>query len=163
MVSFLEEKWKKFVDDYPFRYNFFDESINNWYNTEKRFGKIIQYFTGLAIFVACLGLFGLASFMAERRTKEIGIRKVLGAKVSGIVILLSKEFSKWVLISNIIALPAAYLIGKNWLQGFAYRIGLGAKIFLFSASSALFIALVTICYQAIKAATANPIDSLRYE
>jgi putative ABC transport system permease protein len=163
MVGFLEEKWKKFVGDYPFRYNFFDESINNWYYTEKRFGKIIQYFTGLAIFVACLGLFGLASFMAERRTKEIGIRKVLGANVSGIVILLSKEFSKWVLISNIIALPAAYLIGKNWLQGFAYRIGLGPEIFIFSTATALIIALFTIGYQAIKAASANPVESLRYE
>ena len=116
-----------------------------------------------AAFIACLGLFGLASFMAERRTKEIGIRKVLGAKVAGIVLLLSKEFALWVVIANIISWPLAYFISNKWLQGFAYRINLGWEIFIFSTVLALVIAVLTVSYQAVKAAVANPVESLRYE
>lgn len=163
IVNFLEQKWKKFVPDYPFRYEFLDEFINNYYQTERKIGKIFGYFTGLAIFIACLGLFGLASFMAERRTKEIGIRKVLGAKVVGIVLLLSREFALWVLIANIISWPLAYVISNKWLQGFAYRINLGWEIFIFSAALALVIAVLTVSYQAVRAAVANPVESLRYE
>ncbi|HEX9972049.1 MAG TPA: ABC transporter permease [bacterium] len=163
IVSFLEQKWKKFVPSYPFRYGFLDESIDNFYTTERKIGKIFGYFTGLAIFIACLGLFGLASFMAERRTKEIGIRKVLGAKVGGIVLLLSREFALWVLIANIISWPVAYWAAKQWLQGFAYRINLGWEIFVFSSILALAIAILTVSYQAIKAALANPVEALRYE
>ena len=138
-------------------------SIDNLYQTERKIGKIFGYFTGLAIFIACLGLFGLASFMAERRTKEIGIRKVLGAKVAGIVLLLSKEFALWVLIANIVSWPLAYFISIKWQQGFAYRIDLGWEIFIFSAVLALVIAVLTVSYQAVKAAVANPVESLRYE
>lgn len=163
MLSFLQEKWEKFVPGSPFRYRFMDETIYQEYATERRIGKIIQYFTGLAVFVACLGLFGLASFLAERRTKEIGIRKVMGARVLGIAVLLSKEFSKWVLTANIIAWPAAYYIARKWLQGFAYHTSLGLEIFLVSALAALLIAILTVSYQAIKAAIADPIKSLRYE
>ena len=110
-----------------------------------------------------MGLFGLASFTAEQRTKELGIRKILGARVSGLVILLVKEFAKWVLAANIIAWPVAYLVMRNWLMRFAYRTELGLEIFLVSAFLALFIATLTVSYQAIRAAIANPIDSLRYE
>ncbi len=164
VLSFLKTKWDKFVGaQMPFRYEFFDENIKNWYQTEHRVGKIFRSFTILTVFIACLGLFGLASFTAEQRTKEIGIRKVLGAKVSDLVILLVKEFARWVLIANIIAWPAAYFIARNWLKRFAYRTELGLEIFMISAVVALFIATFTVSYQAVRAATANPVDSLRYE
>jgi ABC-type antimicrobial peptide transport system permease subunit len=164
VLSFLKIKWDKFVGAHiPFRYGFIDEGIENWYKTEQRIGKIFRYFTTLTVFIACLGLFGLASFMAERRTKEIGIRKVLGAGVSGIMLLLTKEFAKWVVVANVIAWPAAYFVSKQWLRGFAYRIELGWEIFVFSAVVALVIAVGTVSYQALKAATANPVKALRYE
>jgi len=164
VLSFLKIKWDKFVGSHiPFRYGFIDENIENWYRTEQRIGKIFRYFTILTVFIACLGLFGLASFMAERRTKEIGIRKVLGAGVSGIMLLLTKEFAKWVVVANVVAWPAAYLVSKQWLQGFAYRIELGWEIFVCSALVALAIAVGTVSYQALKAATANPVKALRYE
>jgi ABC-type antimicrobial peptide transport system permease subunit len=163
-LSFLKTKWDKFVGTHiPFRYEFLDENIENWYMTEQRIGKIFRYFTVLTVLIACLGLFGLASFMAERRTKEIGIRKVLGANISGIVLLLTKEFAKWVVVANVIAWPAAYFVSKKWLQGFAYRIDLGWEIFVISAVIAFMIAVGTVSYQAIKAATASPVKALRYE
>jgi putative ABC transport system permease protein len=140
-----------------------DDSIAEAYEAERRIGTIFQYFTGLAILIACLGLFGLASFTAEQRTKEIGIRKILGAKVSGIVFLLSKEFARWILAANLLAWPFAYFLARKWLQGFAYRMSLGWEIFVASSVLALAIAIITISYQAIKAAIANPVDSLRYE
>ncbi len=163
IIRFLEQKWKKFVGERPFQYRFLDESIDNYYQTERKIGKIFGYFTGIAIFIACLGLFGLASFMAERRTKEIGIRKVLGARISGIVLLLSREYVLWVLIANFISWPAAYWAAKQWLQGFAYRIHPGVEIFIISAILAFVIALLTVSFQAIKAAVTNPIEALRYE
>jgi putative ABC transport system permease protein len=164
ILSFLKTKWDKFVGtQMPFRYEFIDENIKNWYQTENRVGKIFQNFTILTVFIACLGLFGLASFTAEQRTKEIGIRKILGAKASGLVILLAKEFAKWVLIANVMAWPVAYFVAQNWLERFAYRIELGVEIFIVSALVAFFIAIVTVSFQAIRAATANPIESLRYE
>jgi putative ABC transport system permease protein len=164
LLSFLKTKWDKFVGTHiPFRYEFIDENIKNWYMTEQRIGKIFRYFTVLTVFIACLGLFGLASFMAERRTKEIGIRKVLGAGIPGIVMLLTREFARWVLVANVFAWPAAYYVSKRWLQGFAYRIDLGWEIFVFSAVIALIIAVATVSYQAMRAATANPVKALRYE
>ena len=164
VLSFLKTKWDKFVGAHiPFRYEFIDENIKNWYQTEHRVGQIFRNFTILTVFIACLGLFGLASFTAEQRTKEIGIRKILGAKVSGLVILLVKEFARWILIANIIAWPVAYFVARNWLKRFAYRTELGAEIFIVSAVVALFIATATVSYQAIRAATANPVESLRYE
>jgi putative ABC transport system permease protein len=162
-LVFMEKTWKKFVKDYPFSYEFLDEKIDNFYKTERTIGKVFQYFTSVAILIACLGLFGLASFTAEQRTKEIGIRKVLGGKVSGIILLLSREFTKWILLANVIAWPVAYLVANRWLQNFAYRVNMGLGIFIFSAASALVIAILTVSYQAIKAALANPVDSLRYE
>ena len=163
MVEYLKEKWEKFVPGLPFRYDFLDQSIADQYENERRIEKIFSYFTGLAVFIACLGLFGLASFMAERRTKEIGIRKILGARVLTIVLLLSKEFIKWVLLANIMAWPIAYFVARKWLQGFAYKINLGWGIFVFSSALALMIAVLTVSIQAFKAARSNPLDSLRYE
>jgi putative ABC transport system permease protein len=162
-LVFLEKTWKKFVKNYPFTYEFLDEKIDNFYKTERMIGKVFQYFTSVAVLIACLGLFGLASFMAEQRTKEIGIRKVLGASVSGITFLLSKEFTKWVLVANAIAWPVAYYAMNRWLQGFAYRINIGIWSFVLSAVIAFLVALLTVSYQAIKAAIANPVESLRYE
>lgn len=164
ILSFLKVKWDKFVGSHiPFRYEFIDENVKNWYQTEHRVKKIFRYFTLLAVFIACLGLFGLASFTAEQRTKEIGIRKILGARASGLMLLLVREFAKWILIANIIAWPAAYLLVTAWLKRFAYRIHLGLEIFVASAVVALLIAAITVSYQAIRAASANPIESLRYE
>jgi putative ABC transport system permease protein len=162
-LAFIETIWKKYTTDYPINYEFLDEKINSFYKTEQTIGQIFQYFTSLAIIIACLGLFGLASFSAEQRTKEIGIRKVLGASVSGIVIMLTKEFTKWIIIATIIACPVAYLVIQKWLQTFSYRISLGLEIFIFSGALALVIARFTVSYQAIRAARANPVDSLRYE
>lgn len=162
-ISSVKKIWNRVNPNVPFEYNFLDETYNNLYLTEMRVGTILNYFTILAIFVSCLGMFGLASFAVERRTKEIGVRRVLGASVSGIVALLSKDFIKWVLIANFISWPIAYIVMNEWLQNFAYRISIGILTFLFAGTIALIIALLTVSYQSIKAAVANPVESLRYE
>jgi len=146
-----------------FDYFFVDENFDRQYNTEVRMGRLFQVFTFVALFIACLGLFGLASFIAEQRTKEIGIRKVLGASVPGIISLLSREFTRWVLLANLIAWPAAYFVGRKWLENFATRMPMPWGLFLLAAGLALAIAQLTVSYQAVRAATANPVDSLRYE
>jgi putative ABC transport system permease protein len=163
MIQYLETKWEKFVPNHPFRYRFLDETIDDYYKTEKRIGTLFSYATILAIFIACLGLFGLTSFMAERRTKEIGIRKALGASIAGIVQLLSREFGRWVLLANIIALPIGGYLMHQWLENFAYRINIEWWIYAAAGGSALLIALITVSFQAIKAALTNPVEALRYE
>ena len=162
-IDYIGNVWNEFSPDYPFTYEFIDEMFASQYHSEERLGKSIGYFAILGILIACLGLFGLVSFMAEQRTKEIGIRKVLGASVSGIIIMLSKEFSRWVLLANITAWPIAYFAMHKWLQSFAYRTNIGIGTFLLSALLAFAIAMFTVSYQALRAATANPVDSLRYE
>jgi putative ABC transport system permease protein len=162
-IRYIEKKLKQIDPMLPFDYTFLDESFDRKYKAEEKLNKIFTHFTILTIFIACLGLFGLASFTAEQRTKEIGIRKALGAKISGIILLLSKEFTKWVLVANIIAWPIAYVAMNHWLQNFAYRINIGIGTFILAALLALAIASLTVGYQAIKAARANPVDSLRYE
>jgi putative ABC transport system permease protein len=162
-LAFLENKWKAFVPGQPFEYFFLDDDFDSLYKAEKKIGQLFTSFSILAILVACLGLFGLASFTAEQRTKEIGIRKVLGATVSNVIVLLTKEFSKWVLLANIIAWPVAYFAMHRWLQSFVYRINIGVWMFFLAALLALAIALVTVSYQAVRAALANPAESLRYE
>ena len=124
---------------------------------------MIQYFTFLAIFIACLGLFGLASFTAEQRTKEIGVRKVLGASLGNVIVLLTKQFIWLVLIANLIAWPLAYWVMNNWLQNFAYRVDIGWQTFALAGVAALLITILTVSYQAIKAALTNPVEALRYE
>ena len=162
-IGYIEKIREKFAPGYPFNYHFLDEALDDLYRSEERIGTIFRYFSVLAIFISCLGLFGLASFMAEQRTKEIGIRKVLGATVSNIVLLLSKEFAKWVFVANVIAWPIAYYAVNKWLQGFAYRTTIGLWIFILAAVMVLFIALLTVSYQSFKAAMANPVNALKYE
>ena len=162
-ISAVEETWKKLAPNQPFSYTFLDQDYARLYNREQQMSHVFQIFSGLAILIACLGLFGLAAFTTQQRTKEIGIRKILGASVSGIVCLLSKDFLKLVLIANLIAWPIAYYAMNQWLQSFAYRINLGISTFILSGLIALFIALLTVSYQAIKAARANPVEALRYE
>ncbi|PIQ21624.1 MAG: hypothetical protein COW65_07970 [Cytophagales bacterium CG18_big_fil_WC_8_21_14_2_50_42_9] len=148
---------------FPFTYDFLDEDIAKLYQSEQRMGTIFNVFAILAIFISCLGLYGLSAFMAEQRTKEIGVRKVLGASVFDIVYLLSKNFTRLLVIAMAIAIPLAWVAMNNWLAGFAYRIGLNAGIFLLACFMALFIAGLTVGYEAIKAAITNPVKSLRSE
>jgi len=162
-MAYLKNTWKSFFPAEPFDYYFVHDQLNTSYRGEQRMGELFRYFSFLAIFIACLGLFGLAAFAAERRTKEIGIRKVLGASVSGIVGMLSKEFIILVLIANVVAWPVAWYAMSRWLQDFAYRISLGIGTFILAGLLALVIALLTVSWQALRAATANPVESLRYE
>ena len=162
-VSFLETQWKRFVPDAPFEYHFLDEIIDWIYFNEQLTGKMLGVFSLLAIFVACLGLFGLAAFMVQSRTKEIGVRKVLGASTPHLVMLLSREFIFLVLLANLIAWPIAYYLMRDWLSGFAYQTDLNILPFVASAIMALIIAFGTVSMQAIRAARSNPIDALRYE
>jgi putative ABC transport system permease protein len=162
-LAFIEKTWKEFSPDYPFSYTFVDSAIESLYRTEQRIGKAIKYFSLIAIFISCLGLFGLISFTVEQRTKEIGIRKIMGASVPKIVVMLSSDFAKLVFLANITAWPITYYFMSRWLEGFAYRTALSPWIFLLTGVMTLIIALMTIGLQSIKAATANPVDSLRYE
>ncbi|MFC2156572.1 ABC transporter permease [Acidobacteriota bacterium] len=159
----VEKTIQKFRPNQEFQHNFMDEWIERRYRAEERMGKIIRTFTYLAIFISCLGLIGLVSFTTEQKTKEIGIRKVLGSTVSRIVMLLSKDFLIWVIAGNIIAWPVSYLIMKSWLQNFAYRTHIDVWILVLSGSAALLIALFTVSYMALRAALANPVDTLKYE
>jgi putative ABC transport system permease protein len=162
-IAAAEQIWKKFEPSYPFDYRFMDETYDNLYKADQRTGKLFNYFAGITILISCLGLFGLAAFTAEQRTKEIGIRKVLGASVGGIVGLLSKDFIKLVLVANLIAWPVAWWAMSKWLEDFAYRISIGPWVFVVAAVVAIAIALVTVSFQAVKAAIANPVKSLRSE
>jgi putative ABC transport system permease protein len=159
----IESTWAGMVPNRPFDYYFLDESIDKLYRSEQNFRTVFSAMTALSLVIACLGLFGLSAFTAEQRTKEIGIRKVLGASVTGIVGLLSRDFVKLVLIANLIAWPVAWFAMNRWLQDFAYRIEMNWWVFALAGVSALLIALLTISSQAIKAALANPVEALRYE
>lgn len=162
-LDFVEKKWSELGTGELLEYTFLDDRIENQYRSEQKAKRLITYFSCLAILIACFGLYGLASFMTEARTKEIGIRRVLGAPISGITFLISKEFLKWVLLANTVAIPIAYFVTKKWLQNFAYRIDIGIWVFVFSALLALVIALFAVSYQSIKSASANPLEALRYE
>jgi putative ABC transport system permease protein len=162
-IGFLQAKWKEFDSQYPLEFVFLDDQYDALYRAEERLGQLFGYFTALAIIIGCLGLFGLSAYSAEQRTKEIGIRKVLGATTSNVTMLLVREFTKWVILAVLIAWPVGYVIMNTWLQNFAYRIGLGVDTFFLAALLALIIALLTVAYQAVKAALANPAESLKYE
>lgn len=162
-LSQLESKWKSFAPNTPFDYSFLDSELEALYRSEKRMGTVFVIFTILSIFVACLGLFGLAAYTAERRTKEIGVRKVLGASVQGLVALLSKDFVKLVILSAVVAFPIAWWAMNKWLQDFAYRIDIAWWMFVLAGFAVLLIALITVSFQAIKAAITNPVKSLRTE
>lgn len=163
MIEGIESKWKAMAAGMPFSYRFLDDSFSEMYRSEQRAGKIALTFSVLGILIACLGLFGLSAFVAEQRVKEIGIRKILGASVSGLVGLLSKDFVKLILIAFVIAAPIAWYFMNGWLQDFEYRIRLNWTIFLAAGLATLLIAVITISLQAIKAAVANPVKNLRTE
>jgi putative ABC transport system permease protein len=162
-IASIESIWDKVIPEYPFEFHFLDDTIEARYRSEQRLETILRIFTILAISISCFGLFGLISFTAQTRAKEIGIRKVLGASVGSVVRLLSKEFVVLVVLANIIAWPVAYFVMTGWLKNFAYRTEIGLATFLLSGFIALVIAILTVCYQSIKAALANPVNSLRYE
>ncbi|MCE2433127.1 MAG: ABC transporter permease [Candidatus Latescibacteria bacterium] len=162
-LSFLKRRWKEFNPNRPFEFFFLDDRFDQLYRAEERQAHIIGIFALIAISIACLGLFSLAAFSTEQRTKEVGVRKVLGASGIDIVVLLSKEFTKLVIYANLLAYPIAYYIAEVWLQGFPYRIHLGVSPFLVGGLLTLTIAFVTVAYHAFKAATANPVEALRYE
>lgn len=162
-IRSLENKWKRVMSGYPLEYGFIDENIDNLYRVEKRVGTIFGIFTLLSVFISCLGLLGLVSFMAELRTREIAVRKVLGASVPGIVILFSKEFNKLVLFAAVFAWPIAYVVMNKWLSNFAYRVTIDTSPFIISAAMAWIISQVTVSYQTIRAARSNPAEALKYE
>jgi putative ABC transport system permease protein len=162
-ISHMETHWQQTAAAFPFEYFFLDENLNQLYKEESNLGKLIGYFSILAIFIACLGMFALASYTAEQKTKEIGIRKVLGASTPGIVSLLSKEFLKLVLFANLIAWPLAYFAMSSWLNDFAFRIDIPLWSFIAASIAAFIIAFATISFQSIKAALADPVKSLKYE
>jgi putative ABC transport system permease protein len=162
-IAHIEKTVKAFNPGFPFEYRFLDDDYDRMYRGVEREMAVVRTFTLLAILISCLGLFGLAAYTAEQRTKEIGIRKVMGASVPGIVVLLSKEYAKWVLVANIIAWPVSYFLMRGWLQDYHYRIGLGLPVFLLAAAISVLIAQLTVSYQAVRAARSNPVNSLRYE
>jgi putative ABC transport system permease protein len=162
-IAQIKKKYEAFFPGNLFEYNFLDETFNRQYTNEQLFGKAFGIFAAIAIFVACLGLLGLTMFATIQRTKEIGIRKVMGASVSSIVLLLSGSFLKLVLLSAIVAFPLAWWAMNAWLEDFAYRVNIGWWIFMLAGAMALLIALTTISFQAIRAAITNPIKSLRTE
>lgn len=163
ILAFIQEKWKAFVPLIAPRVWFLDENIEREYQDEVRFGNVTSAFSALAVFVACLGLIGLASFTAEQRTKEIGVRKVLGAKVPGLISSLSIGFLKLVLVANLIGWPIAYALMDGWLQDFAYRSDLGAGVFLACGVVSVGVALSAVGFQSWRAASSDPIEALRYE
>ena len=163
LTAMLAKRWTALGAEDPLTYSFLDDRFNNTYKSEQKIGMILGIFAGLTIFVACLGLFGLAMFTAQQRTKEIGIRKVLGASVAQVTNMLSKEFLKLVVIACIIAFPLANWAMNKWLQDFAYRTDMSWWVFMIAGTIALLIALLTISFQAVKAAMENPVKSLRTE
>jgi ABC-type antimicrobial peptide transport system permease subunit len=162
-INKVHNLYQSYNPGYSFDYKFLDEDFQAQYASEQRVSILSGYFAGIAIIISCLGLFGLAAFTAERRRKEIGIRKVLGSSEFGIIYLLSSDFTKLVVAAIVIAIPAAYLITKYWLDSFAYRINLEPWYFISAGLAALLITWLTVGVQAVKAATANPVKSIRYE
>ena len=162
-VDFIRRTWEETFPGETFQYEFLDDHLQLHYESERRMGNLFLIFSCMSIFVACLGLLGLAAFMAEEKTKEIGIRKAIGASSGSILVLLSKEFTKWILIANVAAWPLAWFVMRKWLQNFAYKTELGIAMFVISGIAALLVALLTVSYQSMRAALANPVDSLKYE
>ena len=162
-IALIKKKYDSFFPGNLFDYYFLDEKFNEQYGNDKLFGKVFSFFSAFAILIACLGLLGLSLFITVQRTKEIGVRKVLGASVSNIVMMLSTDFIKLVIIAFLIASPVASFVMNNWLQNFAYRINISWWVYLAAGLLAIVIALATVGFQAIKAAIANPVNSLKSE
>jgi len=159
----IETVWKNVLPNYPYKYSFLDGEFDKLYKYEQRFGAVINYFAAFAMLISCLGLMGLASFSVEQRIKEIGVRKVLGASVSSVLVLFSSEFIRWVLLSNLIAWPLAYIFINRWLENFAYRTSINWLVFAGAGLVTLMIAVLTISFQTIKAANTNPAKILRHD
>jgi len=159
----IEKLWASAFPDYIYEYKFLDQKIDEFYKRENEISQLYKIFAGIAILISCLGLYGLVSFMALQKTKEVGIRKVLGASASSIVYLFSKEFSILISIAFLIAAPISYFIMQKWLQDFAYRIEMGAGIFMLAVFGSMLFAWFTVGYHSIKAAIANPVKALKYE
>jgi len=162
-IGKIETSWKKIYPDYPLEFRFLDETIRNFYQSEQRTSKLVNTATIMAIIISCLGLFGLASYTMVQRTKEIGIRKVLGASVGNIVSMLSKEFILLVVIGFVIAMPVAWYMGKEWLMTYPYHIDVNVLLFILTLVAAIGIAMLTISFQVFKTASTNPVESLRSE
>jgi putative ABC transport system permease protein len=162
-LRLIEDKWKEIAGGYPYQFSFFDQEYQKLYDNETQTSHMFIFFAIIAIFIACLGLFALSAFVAEQRTKEIGIRKVNGAGINNILILLSSGFTKWVMIAFVISIPLCFYIMHNWLENFAYRTTLQWWIFFIGGFVALVIAVITVSFQSVKAAIKNPVDALRYE
>ena len=163
IISLIETKWKEMAPGQPFTYYFLDQRFSSMYTAETRLAKVFGVFTGLAVLIACLGLFALTSFTAEQRTKEIGIRKVLGASVTGIVLMLSKDFGKLVLIAFVLATPLAWYGIEWWLKDYTYKTEIGIGLFLTAGTAAFLIAWITMSFQSFRAASSDPVKSLRSE
>ncbi len=163
VITSTENTWKQMIPEAPFKFLFLDEDLKAHYEAERRAGQVFGIFAGLAIIIACVGLFGLSAYTASLRTKEIGVRKVLGASVGSVVLLLSKDFSRLIVLAFILSVPISWYVMDRWLDGFAYRIDVGVGVFLFAGFAALLISWITVSYQSIKAAIVNPIKSLRSE
>ena len=162
-LASVEKTWTKLFPNYIYEYEFLDKNIANLYQQEKQLSILYELFAGIAIFISCLGLYGLVSFMAVQRTKEVGIRKALGASVAHIVYLFSKEFTLLIGVAFLIAAPVGYYFMNNWLKEFEYKIDIGVGTFLLAILGSIIIAWITVSYQAIRAALVNPIKSLRSE
>jgi putative ABC transport system permease protein len=162
-IQSIQDTWHELMPGFPFEYHFLDEYFDRQYKEDERFGRMINDVTLLGVFIACLGLLGLVSFITTQRTKEVGIRKVLGASSASIGFLLCNTFGRLVILANLIACPIAFFLMKKWLTGFAYRIGMAPWMFLIPGIATLLVAFATVCYHTVKAARANPVESLRYE
>ena len=163
MVALLERTWNRMAPDEPFDYEFLDEAVDGQYRREERFGQMVRIATVLAIFIACLGLFGLAALSAVRRTREVGIRKVMGASVISLVVLLSADLTRLVAVAFVVAVPVAYLVMGRWLEDFAFHLRLGPLTFVSAGVLALVVAWAAVGMQALKPARTDPVECLRYE
>ena len=161
MIEDIKVSWERYFPENPFNYFFLDEHFNRQYQYEQKFSGLLSLFTGLAVAIACLGLFGLTAYAIVHRTKEIGIRKVLGATVSNVIGLFTNDFVKLILIANVIAIPVTYVGVARWLEGYAFRIDLHWWMFVIPAAIVLVVALVTVSLQTVKVALRNPVDSLK--
>ena len=163
VLPYIEKLWKSVYPDYVYEFQFLDKTIENFYRQENQLAQLYKIFAGIAIFISCLGLYGLVSFMAVQRTKEVGIRKVLGASVSNIIYLLSREFTLLILLAFVISAPVGWYLMHQWLNNYSYRIPLSPSIFVLAIVSSVLIAWITVAHRAIRAALANPVRSLRNE
>ena len=163
VIGFIQDQWNTYTEGSPFQYNLLDADFNTLYTADMKTGQLVLFFAGMAIVIACLGIFGLAASTAESRTREVGIRKVAGASMGQITALLSVDFVRCITTAFIIACPMAYFIMQRWLQNFAYRTGIQLWIFAVAGLGTILIALITASWQTVRAARANPVETLKYE